>query len=80
MEQDEYVYEYRMGNEVFRFEAHGPKEAHDYRPYVLLHFRELLGSNFSEDTLKGPVRVKSPDGAYRLARQGLHLQPQAWGS
>jgi hypothetical protein len=80
MEQDEKMYEYRMGHEVFRFEAQGHKAAVDYRPYVLLHFRELMGSAFSEDALKGPIPVKLPDGALRMARKGLHLQPQAWGS
>lgn len=80
MEQDEHVYEYEMRGEIFRFEALGEKEAKDYRPYVLLHFKEKLGSRFSEAELFGPRLIKIPEGPKRLEAEGYHLQPQAWGS
>ena len=80
MEQDEFIYEYQMGDEIFRFEAHGPKEAQDYRPYVVLHFREKLGAKFSEANLYGTRLIKVPEGPNSLRDEGFHLQPQAWGS
>ena len=57
MEQDEFVYEYQMGKEIFRFEAHGDGEANKYRQYAVLHFKEKLGSTFSEGALVGPRRI-----------------------
>lgn len=54
MEQDYVVFEFRMGDERFVFEAHNVKDAAQYEKYALLHFRERLGDRFSERTLEGP--------------------------
>ncbi len=62
MEQDEFVYEYRMGSAIFRFEAHHEHEAQQYRPYALLHFQDTLGQNFSESALQGPIRISLDHG------------------
>ena len=54
MEQDQVIFEFRMGSERFIFEAHNPRDAAKYQKYALLHFRERLGESFSERALEGP--------------------------
>ncbi len=54
MEQDSVVYEFRMGNERYIFEAHSPRDAAKFEKYALLHFRDRLGESFSERALEGP--------------------------
>ncbi|MBC7384883.1 MAG: hypothetical protein H7301_01825 [Cryobacterium sp.] len=57
MEQDEVVYQYLMGSEVYRFESPSDHEAHHHREYALLHFQEKLGPLFDLSALRGPERV-----------------------
>ena len=64
MEQDEVVYQYLMGPEVFRFEAHSDDEAKKYREYAMIHFQEKLGGLFQIDAIRGPERVL-PTPAFR---------------
>jgi hypothetical protein len=54
MEQDEKLYEYRMGSEVFRFEAGSHEEAERFSPYALIHFAEKLGTLFAPEAMRGP--------------------------
>ncbi len=62
MEQNEVLYEYKMGSEVFRFEAPSHEEAEMSRSYALLHFAEKLGTLFSEEALQGPDLAEIPTG------------------
>ncbi len=60
MEQDENVYEYLMGPEVFRFECRSEEEAEKFREYALMHFQEKLGALFAIDALRGPKKAGMP--------------------
>lgn len=60
MEQDKIVYEFRMGPEVFRFEAASEYEAEEYRKYALIHFHDRLGTHFDPRLIEGPERAKFP--------------------
>ena len=62
MEQDEALYEYKMGSEVYRFEAHSHGEAVKLRTYAIQYFSEKLGSLFSEEALIGPELAPLPKG------------------
>jgi hypothetical protein len=66
MEQDYVVFEFRMGDEKFSFEAHNKKDAAKYQKYALLHFRERLGERFSERAIEGPF--EKTDQSPKLAR------------
>ena len=57
MEQDEVVYQFIMGSEVYRFESHSDEEAKKHREYALIHFEEKLGHLFNFEALRGPERV-----------------------
>ncbi len=60
MEQDEALYEYKLGSETFRFEAHSMEEAIKTRTYAILHFADRLGRLFDETAIVGPDRVIPP--------------------
>jgi hypothetical protein len=60
MEQDEALYEYKMGSEVYRFEAHSHGEAEKMRTYALQYFSEKLGPLFSTEALLGPELAPLP--------------------
>lgn len=62
MEQDEILYEFKMGSEVYRFEAHSHEEAERNRPYAIMFFAEKLGNLFSEEALVGPDLAEIPSG------------------
>ena len=62
MEQDEHIYEYRMGSEVFRFEARWHGDAETLRGAALQYFAEHLGTLFSESALVGPDLVPFSEG------------------
>lgn len=62
MEQDERLYEYTMGSEVYRFEARNHAEAEEMRGSALFFFAERLGTLFSEDAISGPELVPMPKG------------------
>lgn len=57
MEQLNYVYEFRMKDQTFRFEAHGDHEAEMNREFAILTFREKLGTQYDEKALEGPRQV-----------------------
>ena len=59
MEQNYRVYEFQAGNQVFTFEAPTHQEAEHHKPYAILHFKEILGQDFKESDLTGPV-LKAP--------------------
>jgi hypothetical protein len=69
MEQDDCIYEYRLGGEVFRFEAHGKEAAEGWKRYAVLHFQEQLGPRFAEKDILGPVAVHLVRD-----RSGLHTE------
>lgn len=60
MEQDERLYEYTMGSEVYRFDARSHAEAEALRGIALQYFAEHLGGLFDEDALVGPTIAKPP--------------------
>ncbi len=66
MEQDERLYEYRMGSEVFRFEALSHADAELFRGEAVEFFAERAGTLFSDDAIVGPVLVEPPPG-FRMA-------------
>lgn len=57
MEQDLKLYEFRMNDQSYSFEAPNQKVAEDYRRYAIMHFRELLGQDCSEREISGPYLV-----------------------
>lgn len=61
MEQDERLYEYKMGSEVYRFEARTHAEAEAYRGIAIQFFAERLATLFSEEALIGPEVVDLPE-------------------
>jgi hypothetical protein len=60
MEQDERLYEYKMGSEVYRFEARNHAEALELRGSAIQYFAEHLATLFSEDALVGPELAEMP--------------------
>jgi hypothetical protein len=61
MEQDELLYEYKMGGEVFRFEARSHAEALLMRGPAIAYFTERARGLFDEDAIVGPDRVEMPE-------------------
>ncbi|MBL7714694.1 MAG: hypothetical protein JNL01_04445 [Bdellovibrionales bacterium] len=59
MEQNDRVYEYRLNNEVFTFEAPSKEEAEKHRQYAILHFKDTLGTEVSPNQVQGPF-LKTP--------------------
>lgn len=59
MEQSDRVYEYRLNDQVFTFEAPSKEEAEKHRQYAILHFKDTVGDNFNETHVKGPF-LKAP--------------------
>lgn len=59
MEQGCLLYQFAMKGEEFRFEAQNDVEAEMSQKYALLHFKDVLGSHFSEKDLLGPMCVET---------------------
>ena len=57
MEQDLRIYEYRLGEESFTFEAMGYAAAELYRPFALASFKEEFPDRFSEAKVTGPIDI-----------------------
>ncbi|MBS1962073.1 MAG: hypothetical protein JST04_07655 [Bdellovibrionales bacterium] len=66
MEQDERLYEYTMGSEVYRFEARNHAEAEEMRGSAMRFFAERLATLFSEDAITGPELVPMPSGFRKI--------------
>jgi hypothetical protein len=60
MEQDERLYEYKMGSEVYRFEARSHAEAMKMRGDAIEYFAERAGPLYSEAAVVGPEIVEPP--------------------
>lgn len=61
MEQNEALYEYKMGSEVYRFEAPSRAHAEKMRGSAIQYFAEkTLISHFAESALVGPDLVQMP--------------------
>jgi len=61
MEQDERLYEYTMGSEVYRFEARTHSDAEKMRGDAIQYFAERAGSLFSEAAVAGPSLAEIPN-------------------
>jgi hypothetical protein len=68
MEQDERMYEYKMGSEVFRFEARTHAEAEEMRGEAIQYFAERAGTLFEEEAIVGPSLAPLPEGFRYVGR------------
>lgn len=77
MEQDERLYEYKMGSEVYRFDARSHAEAELMRGNAIQYFAEHLGVLFDEDALTGPTIVPMTEGFAYVDRPEKRAWPDA---
>ena len=75
MEQDERLYEYKMGSEVYRFEARSHSEAEVLRGSALQYFAEHLGTLFAEEALIGPELAPLPESFQGYSRMAGESMP-----
>jgi hypothetical protein len=68
MEQDDILFEFKLGKEAYRFEAPSLEEAEKFRSIAMDFFRNTVGLDPSGEKLEGPVRVKLPEG-FRIVHE-----------